>query len=79
MTYKSIVFPKHALDQMDDRGVTRAMVRETLATGDVFEVHQRSGGARRHGREKRYASGALRVVYFEDAHEVTLVTIMWKE
>ena len=74
MTYKRILYSTHAARRLRGRGITRAMVRQTLATGEAIETLTIVGAKQRFVRELRFGRG----VYLEDSRDLTIVTVMWK-
>jgi len=53
------------------------MVRQTLA-GEAIDALALPGAKQRFVRERRFCGRVLRVVYVEDSHDLTIVTVMWK-
>lgn len=82
MTHKKVIFPDHTLDQMRERGFTRADVRRILAVGRAVPV-ETFHGEKRHGKvaytKTSRRRGDAMVVYLEDANRIELVTVMWVE
>lgn len=52
------------------------MVRRALAVGRPFDAMKRPRTRYRHGRELNVHGRVLRVVYVEDAHQITAITVM---
>lgn len=71
-----ISFSRHALERMEQRGVTEQMVREAINAPDVRAPGK---GLARYRVHKRFGRRNLRVIY-EEAHGVyRVVTVFWAE
>ncbi|OGU03182.1 MAG: hypothetical protein A2085_00340 [Gemmatimonadetes bacterium GWC2_71_10] len=72
MTWKRLVYRAHAARRLRERHITRQDVRHLLATGT----------RRRQGSTRWLIDGALgrwpaRLVLYESADTVTVITVMW--
>lgn len=78
MTDKHLVISGHALERLEERGITVAMVRQTIAEGEPIETMSRPGAAERIGRRLAFGDRIVRVIWFEEGNELHLVTAMWQ-
>jgi len=74
LTWKRIVYRKHAVLRLRQRHITRHQVRQLLVTGT----------RRRQGSSRWLVDGALerwpaRLVLQESADTITVITVMWTE
>ena len=78
---KPIVFSRHALEQMADRGVTREEVEETIGTGEIMSARRGRLSVRRNfpyradWKGRYYEVKQVMPNTVEDDTQVTVVTV----
>ena len=77
MTPKQIVYGDHAEQRLRERGMRRTAVRWLLAQGVRERQPTLTGGPQRWGCRGYLGHHEARVVFVEDAHTITVITVEW--
>lgn len=71
---RQYVFTIHAKERMEFRGITEAMVRETVERPERTGI----GYRRRRLAFRRYSAGVLKVVYTKKGQRAIIISTIWE-
>ncbi len=74
---KRIEYSRHALQQMQDRGITEVQARWLLTHGKPCQATSRPGRETRRAMCGLVGSKEAKAVYLENADRIFVVTVMW--